>query len=354
MGGPILCHDQTLYEAFLSGLDDQSLSFVTGLLQQIQICSMDVPIVDIRKYKLPEALLKDNLRGKIPHCREQIALAFERGFRKVVVSYNHQPGQSLTLGLCVALDRIQSLGMEAVLNIENASQLDVHEFADFWPVLEGFSINTVIYGDKDSRLDPFATYDILTELHKDNPFIWEFHGHDAYGMATANVLSAIRAGVRSVATAVAGIGCRGHAPFEEVMMAAKHLLQEPAAEIDQQLAPACEAIAKTLGVKLPPDKAVVGKNIFAHESGLHVHGVSKNPALYEAFTPEEVGLSRHLVVGKHAGTTSLQVKLRERGIELSDIAACSLLKKVRRRVIEQKSPLDNLQLIQLYFAEGIC
>lgn len=353
MGGPILCHDQTLYEAFLRGLDDQSMAFITGHLQKIQIRSMDVPVVDIHKYKLPEELLKDNLRGKIVHCRKQVALAYELGFQKVVVSYNHLPGQSLSPGLCVALDRIQRLGMEAVLNIENASQLTVDEIEKFWPGLEGFAINAIIYGDKESLLDPFATYDILAELQRNTPLAWEFHGHNAYGLATANVLSAVRAGVRSVATAVAGVGHRGHAAFEEAMMAAKHLLREPGVEIDKGLAPSCEAIARCLGLRLPPDKAVVGKNIFAHESGLHIHGITKNPALYEAFSPEEVGLTRHLVIGKHAGTTLLQVKLRERGIELSDTAAYRLLKKVRRRVNEEKSPLDNMQLVQLYLAEGI-
>ncbi len=354
MGNPIICHDQTLCEGFLNGLDPQGLSFIIRMLQKIQVCNMDVPIVDIRKYKLPEELLQDNLRGKIHPCRKEIALAYELGYQKVIVGYRHYPGQNLTLDLCVALDRIRSLGMEAVLHIENASQLDIHEFANFWPVLEGFAIKAFVYGDKDSLLDPFATYDTLSELQKSAPCKLEFHGHNAYGMATANVISAIRAGVRSVATAVAGVGKRGHAPFEEAMMAAKHLLQETGAGIDQQLAPSCEAIAQCLGLQLPLDKAVVGKNIFAHESGLHVFGVAKNPGLYEAFTPEEVGLTRHLVVGKHAGTTSLQVKLRERGIELSDTAAQKLLKKVRRRVVEQKSPLSNMQLFQMYLAEGSC
>ncbi|BBB92036.1 MAG TPA: pyruvate carboxyltransferase [Methylomusa anaerophila] len=354
MGGPIICHDQTLCEGFLSGLDHDGLSFITRTLQKIQVCNMDVPIVDIHKYKLPEELLKDNLRGKIRPSRKEVGSAYELGYQKVIVAYRHLPGQSLTLNLCLALDRIRSLGMEAALHIENASRLNIHELEGFWPILEGFAINALVYGDKESVLDPFATYEILTELQKSAPLPLEFHGHNAYGVATANAMSAIRAGVRRVATAVAGVGKRGHAPFEEVVMAAKHLLQEPGAAIDQHLAPSCEAIARCLGLQLPLDKAVVGKNIFAHESGLHVHGVAKNPELYEAFTPEEVGLTRHLVVGKHAGTTSLQVKLRERGIELSDTAAYRLLKKVRKKVVEQKSPLSNTELFQMYLAEGIC
>lgn len=351
MGGPIICHDQTLFEGFSSGLDPQSLSFVIRLLQKIQVNSMDVPIVDIRPHKLPEELLQDSLRGKLPPCCKQIALAHRLGYRKLIVSYVHISGQSLALNLCVALDRIQSLGMEASLHIENASQLDVHEFADFWPVLQDFPITTLVFGDKESLLDPFSTYDVLTELLKSTPFALEFHGHNAYGLATANAMSAMRAGVRCVATAVGGIGNRGHAPFEEVMMGAKHLLREPAADIDRELAPTCAAIAGYLGLKIPLDKAVVGKNIFAHESGLHVHGVTKNPALYEAFAPEEVGLTRHLVVGKHAGTTSLQVVLRGRGIEVSDRVAQNLLKIVRRRVLEQKSPLSDGQLLQIYLTE---
>jgi homocitrate synthase NifV len=353
MSGPIICNDQTLCEGFLSGLSHQKISLMVRALHEIQVGSMDIPVARARNYPLSELLLNERLRGKIRPCTKHINWAYQLGFQKVIVSYLHRPGQSLSLDLCVALDRIQSLGLEASVNVENASDLTVQEIEDFWPVLEGFAINTVIYGDLDSRLDPFSTYETLVAVQKNSPFVLEFHAHDAYGLATANTLSALQAGIRSVATAVAGVGKRGHAPFEEVMMAARHLLAEPGAMIEPSLAPACARILACLGKEMPLDKAVVGSNIFAHESGIHVHGVAKNPGLYEAFAPEEVGLVRHLVVGKHSGTTSLQVILRERGIKLSDAAAACLLKKVRKTIVEQNSPISNAQLLQLYQAGDV-
>lgn len=353
MAGPIICNDQTLCVGFLSGLDHAKISLMAQTLQEINVGSMDVPVANCRQYRLPELLLNEGLRGKIRLCTKHVVWAYELGFKKVVVSYTHRPGQSLSLDLCVTLDRIQRLGLEASVNVENASDLSIREIEDFWPVLEGFAINTVIYGDRDSRLDPFSTYETMVAVQDKAPFVIEFHAHNAYGLATANTLSALQAGIRSVATAVAGVGQRGHAPFEEVMMAARHLLEEPAVEISPKLALACAEILACLGRDVPLDKAVIGNNIFAHESGIHVHGVVKNPALYEAFSPDEVGLSRHLVIGKHSGTTSLQVILAERGISLGDEAACSLLKEVRRTVMEQKGFLSKAQLLRLYQA-GMC
>jgi homocitrate synthase NifV len=348
MSEPIVWHDQTLQEGLRYGVGQETLLLIAETLQEAQVGSLDVSVADCRKYALPEDLLQRTLRGSIQPCRKEIALARQLGFQKVIVSYIHQPGQCLPLELCVALEQLQNLDLEIALHMKNASQISSEELEDLWPVLEGFPISTFIYGDRESRLDPFITNQILTNLQRTSPFFMEFHAHNAYGLATANTLSAIQAGVRRVATSVAGIGGRGHAAFEEGTMAARHILCESDIVSSHRLAQLCARVIAYLGGKLPVDKAVVGRNIFAHESGIHVHGVSKNPRLYEAFSPEEVGLVRHLVVGKHSGTTSLQVKLQEKGIQIDDAEAQCLLKQVRRTVVEQKKPLSNMQLLQLY------
>lgn len=103
-----------------------------------------------------------------------------------------------------------------------------------------------------------------------------------------------------------------------------------------------------LGVELSVNKAIIGRDIFAHESGIHVDGVIKNPKIYEAFAPEEVGLARQLIIGKHSGTASLKAKFLEWNVRLTEAGANLLLKEVRRVAVKQKCPLSDVQLKQLY------
>jgi homocitrate synthase NifV len=95
-------------------------------------------------------------------------------------------------------------------------------------------------------------------------------------------------------------------------------------------------------------KAIVGTNVFAHESGIHADGVIKNPLTYEVFSPDEVGLTRQLVVGKHSGSRTIQYKFREFGIDLSDEEANIMLAEVRRMAIDLKRALFDKELVYIY------
>ena len=98
---------------------------------------------------------------------------------------------------------------------------------------------------------------------------------------------------------------------------------------------------------VPEWKAVVGERVFAHESGLHADGVLKAPNNYEGFDPAEVGLQRHLVVGKHSGRHGLAHRLRQLGIDLEGVALDRLLDEVRERAQQRKRPLDDAELLSL-------
>ena len=92
----------------------------------------------------------------------------------------------------------------------------------------------------------------------------------------------------------------------------------------------------------------MGANVFAHESGVHVDGVIKNPITYEAFSPDEVGLQRQLVIGKHSGSRAIQHKFREFSIELSDDEATAILQEVRRIAVDLKRALFDKELVYIY------
>jgi homocitrate synthase NifV len=99
---------------------------------------------------------------------------------------------------------------------------------------------------------------------------------------------------------------------------------------------------------LPTWKAIVGDQIFTHESGIHADGVLKNPLNYEAFPPEAVGLTRQLIIGKHSGSAALVHKFHEFNIDLSRQQASEILETARSMSVELKRPLFDKELVYIY------
>jgi 2-isopropylmalate synthase len=148
------------------------------------------------------------------------------------------------------------------------------------------------------------------------------HCHNDLGLATANTLAAVQAGARQVEVTVNGLGERaGNASLEEVVMALRTRPAEFAGLrsriATEQLTAASRLVSYLTGFVVQPNKAIVGRNAFAHESGIHQDGVLKNPLTYEIMTPQSVGLAHStLSVGKLSGRRGLQGKLAELGYEL--------------------------------------
>jgi 2-isopropylmalate synthase len=155
------------------------------------------------------------------------------------------------------------------------------------------------------------------------------HCHDDLGMAVANSLAAVRAGVRQIECTVNGIGERaGNASLEEVVVALAVRKESFGVTTNiklDQLFPSSRLLTEITGAQVAPNKAVVGANAFAHEAGIHQDGIIKNPLTYEIISPQTVGVpSRSLVLGKHSGRNALRSSLRDLGYEPSDadLAEC--------------------------------
>ncbi len=149
------------------------------------------------------------------------------------------------------------------------------------------------------------------------------HCHDDLGMAVANSLAAVRAGARQVECTINGIGERaGNCSLEEVVMAlrtrAGHFGIGTAVDT-RRLYPTSRLVASITGMHVPRNKAVVGENAFAHESGIHQDGMLKHASTYEIMRPEDVGLSRsNLVLGKHSGRHAFRERVQQLGFKLDD------------------------------------
>jgi 2-isopropylmalate synthase len=157
---------------------------------------------------------------------------------------------------------------------------------------------------------------------RDRNVIISVHCHNDLGLAVANSLAAIEAGARQVECTINGIGERaGNASLEEIVMALRVRADRLPFEtgIDtSELYPASQLLSSIVGFDVQPNKAIVGRNAFAHEAGIHQHGVINNPLCYEIMTPESVGVpANSLVLGKHSGRHALSLRYLELGYEIT-------------------------------------
>lgn len=172
------------------------------------------------------------------------------------------------------------------------------------------------------------------------------HCHNDLGLAVANSLAGVVAGARQIECTINGIGERaGNAALEEVVMALKTRNDRLPFEcgIDStMITKASRTLANTIGFSVQPNKAIVGANAFAHESGIHQDGVLKNASTYEIMTPESVGLTRsELVLGKHSGRHALKSRVAELGYELGDNALNDLFKRFKDLADKKKQVFDD-------------
>jgi 2-isopropylmalate synthase len=157
---------------------------------------------------------------------------------------------------------------------------------------------------------------------RDRDVIISVHCHNDLGLAVANTLAAIEAGARQVECTINGIGERaGNASLEEIVMAlhvrADRLPFETGVKTTE-LYPTSQLLSSIVGFDVQPNKAIVGRNAFAHEAGIHQHGVINNPLCYEIMTPESVGVpANSLVLGKHSGRHALSLRYAELGYEVT-------------------------------------
>jgi 2-isopropylmalate synthase len=176
--------------------------------------------------------------------------------------------------------------------------------------------------------------------------VFSVHCHDDLGMAVANSLAAVRAGARQVECTINGIGERaGNASLEEVVMAIRTregVLGVHTGIDTKRLFPTSRLLSSITGMPIPRNKAVVGENAFAHESGIHQHGMLKHHSTYEIMRPEDVGLSRtHLVLGKHSGRAALRERVRDLGFELSDAELARVFEDFKALADKKKELFDG-------------
>ena len=268
------------------------------------------------------------------------------------IHIEHKLGQDrdwVLSNMVKATEFAKKKGLYVSVNAEDASRSDKEFLLKFAKEAKEAGADRLRYCDTVGIMEPFKIHDHVAEIIDEIGIDIEMHTHNDFGLGTANALAGVRAGANYVGVTVNGLGERaGNAALEEVVMALKYLYDEDLKFKTDRFRELCEYIAEASSRELPVWKAIVGTNMFAHESGIHADGVLKNALTYEVFKPEEVGLERQIVIGKHSGKKAILNKFKEYGIELSDQAATDILARVRDTAVELKRTLFDKELMSIY------
>ncbi len=246
-----------------------------------------------------------------------------------------------------AIEYCKDHGLVVELSAEDASRTDV----DFLKVVFEKGINAgadrVCVCDTVGIFTPESSYNMFSELN-DLTVPVSCHCHNDFGLAVANTLAAIKGGAFEFHSTVNGIGERaGNTSFEETVVGINRLLPDFDTDIKiDQIYNISKLVARLTGVYIQPNKAIVGENAFAHESGIHSDGIIKNASTYEPMTPELVGRSRRFVVGKHMGTHGLDNRLKELGLVVDDVQLNQICDNIKALADKGKTVTDvDLQAI---------
>jgi homocitrate synthase NifV len=272
----------------------------------------------------------------VPVSEVQIAAKFH-GLWQVML-------ERLREAIYFALDH----GLYVAVGGEDSSRADDNFLIDVVHLAQDWGASRFRFCDTVGILDPFRIYQKVSKLTGTLSIPIEMHTHNDLGLATANALAGVQAGATSVNTTVNGLGERaGNAALEEVVMALKHIYNIQSGIDTRRLLELSQLVATASRSVVPPWKAVVGENTFAHESGIHADGVLKNPATYEPYAPEEVGQHHHLVVGKHSGRHLILAVLQEHGVTLEQEESQLVLDAVRNLSMQVKRNLTSEELLSL-------
>lgn len=240
-------------------------------------------------------------------------------------------------------------GLYVSVNGEDASRADMDFLLRFINEAKKAGADRFRYCDTVGVLEPFSIKKNIETIVKNTSFNVEMHTHNDFGMATANALAGVVGGANYIGVTVNGLGERaGNAALEEVLMASKYVYGYEVDVDTKMFKEVSEYVSKASGRELPAWKAIVGSNMFRHESGIHADGAIKNPENYEAFDPSEVGLERQIIIGKHSGKAALINKFKEYDIELEKELADDVLYKVRDLSVKLKRALFDKELVQIY------
>ncbi|MCG9479759.1 MAG: homocitrate synthase family protein [Actinomycetia bacterium] len=338
---------------------------IAKMLDEIGIPEIEVgtPGLGSLERDIIKSIVDLDLSAKVfAYCEpypEHVEKAAETGIKNVILNIStsdihikkkYKQNKTWTVNRLKEVIRVAKKNdLNFIVSAEDASRSDLEFLLKILHIAKKRGAYRFRICDTVSRYDPFRTFLNINSIANSVNFPLEVYNHNDFGMATANGMAAIRAGATSIVVSVGGLGeGTGNAALEEIVMALKYLENVELGIATIRFREIAEYVAKASARAIPVWKAIVGTNVFAHESGIHADGVIKNPKNYEVFKPSEVGLTRQLVVGKHSGSHTILHKFKEFGIDLTDKEANDLLTLAREMAVDLKRPLFDKELMYIY------
>jgi 2-isopropylmalate synthase len=263
-----------------------------------------------------------------------------------------------------AVTQARSYAEEVEFSAEDATRSDINYLCEVLEVAVDAGASVINVPDTVGYTTPMEYTRLVQQVRervvRDREVIISVHCHNDLGLAVANSLAAIEAGARQIECTINGIGERaGNASLEEIVMAL-HVradrLPFTTGIKTTELYPTSQLLSSIVGFEVQPNKAIVGRNAFAHEAGIHQHGVINNPLCYEIMTPESVGVpANSLVLGKHSGRHALSLRYMELGYDLTPAELESAYRRFtnladrKKRIYDQ----DLMSLLSTATREGV-
>ena len=246
-----------------------------------------------------------------------------------------------------AIDYCKDHGLIVELSAEDASRSDITFLKSVFTNAIEHSVDRICVCDTVGILTPDSSFELFNSLRDISAPI-SVHCHNDFGLAVANTLSALKGGASEIHTTINGIGERaGNTSFEECVVSIDRLFSQFSTNIKiNEIYDVSKLVARSTGVYIQPNKAIVGENAFAHESGIHSDGIIKNSATYEPMTPELVGRKRKFIIGKHMGTHGLDNRLKELGLNVNENQLKQICDDIKELADKGKTVTDvDLQVI---------
>ncbi|WP_337997439.1 homocitrate synthase [Oleispirillum naphthae] len=246
-----------------------------------------------------------------------------------------------------ALDR----GFSVCVGGEDSSRADPDFLCRVLETAEKAGARRFRFADTLGILEPFGTRRIFETLRAASGLELEMHAHDDLGLATANTIAAALGGATHANTTVHGLGERaGNAPLEEVAMGLSRLHGIDTGVDLSRYMEVSKLVAAASGRPVPWNKSLVGEGAFAHEAGIHVDGLLKDPLNYQAVDPAEIGRAHRFVLGKHSGAHAVRQAYERLGIGLSPLQEQAILAQVRSFATRTKTIPAEADLLRFYAA----
>ena len=237
--------------------------------------------------------------------------------------------------LTMAVDAVQYIkdhGVKCMFSAMDATRTDIDYLTQVYKSVEGAGCDIINVPDTVGIMSPSRMYQLVGTVSKEVKIPIDVHCHNDFGIAVANSLMAVEAGASQVQVTVNGIGERaGNANLAEVVMCLQSIYGAKTNINTEYLLETSKMVEKYTGIHIPPNTPIVGENAFAHESGIHTHGVLTKADTFEPgiMTPEMVGHKRRIVLGKHAGKHAVQKSLEDAGIQTTEEQLDEIVRRIK-------------------------